>query len=166
VPELQRGRQSVPLEMASEIEHRRRLAMQANAGIPVLRDFVPVLKFGGATTGITYDKQVGKSATWAGVIHEVWIEITLTSKGSAPGAATISGLLETNNSGLVVCSADFALHNAAGNQSNLKSEVQDGAAVIDMYHSHGASTGAGTLLSDSNFTDTTDIHLHIVYRVV
>ena len=165
MPELQRGRQSVPLEMASEIEHRRRLAMQANAGIPVLRDFAPVLKFGGAATGITYSSQVGRSVTWAGVVHEIWVDLTLTSKGSATGAATITGLLEANNSGLVSCSADLAIENGAA-LSDLKCEVQNGAAVIDLYHTHGSTAGAASALDNADFTDTSVLHLHITYRVV
>jgi hypothetical protein len=34
VPELQRIRPDVPVEMANEKEHRRRLAERANAGLP------------------------------------------------------------------------------------------------------------------------------------
>lgn len=166
MPELQRGRQSVPLEMANEVEHRRRLAMQSNAAIPVLRDFTPVLKFGGATTGIVYSKQLGRSVTWAGVVHEAWIEIALTSKGIATGAATITGLLESNNSGLIVISGDLTIKNAAAAQNGLRAEIDDGTDVIDLYHSHGASTGSGTLVDDGDFTNTSEIHAHIMYRVI
>ena len=161
-----RARPAVPTSHINEKEHRRMLAEQANAGIPVLRDFTPVLKFGGATTGITYSSQLGRSVTYAGVVHEVWIDLILTSKGSATGSATISGLDEVNNSGLVSCSADFAMHNAAGSLSALKAEVANGAQVIDLYHSHGAATGGATTIDDGDFTNTTEVHLHIIYRIV
>lgn len=142
------------------------LAEQANAAIPVLRDFTPVLQFGGATTGIAYAAQLGRSVTYAGVVHEAWIDLDLTSKGSATGDATITGLLETNNSGVVACSADFAMTNAGGGLSGLKAEVVDGGSTVLLYHSHGASAGAATAIDDGDFTNTTSLHLHIVYRVV
>jgi len=162
----QRARPAVPTSHINEKEHRRLLAEQANAGIPVLRNFTPVLKFGGATTGITYSTQLGRSVTYAGIVHEVWIDLVLTSKGSATGNATITGLEEVNNSGVVSCSADFAIHNAAGALSGLKVEIANGAQVIDLYHSHGASTGGASAIDDGDFTNTSEVHLHIVYRIV
>jgi hypothetical protein len=90
----------------------------------------------------------------------------LTSKGSATGSATITGLLEYNRSGVDVCSGSLAIHNASGTQRDLKAELVNGAIIIDLYHSHGASTGTGTLLNDTVFTNTSEIHLHISYRIV
>lgn len=53
--------------------------------------FTPALKFGGATTGITYGTQIGRYQKIGRVVS--WtIAIILTSKGSATGAATITGL--------------------------------------------------------------------------
>lgn len=53
--------------------------------------FTPVLAFGGASTGITYSVQTGAYTRIGRVVH-FDLQITLTSKGSATGAATISGL--------------------------------------------------------------------------
>lgn len=161
-----RSRPNVPTSMVNEKEHRRLLAEQANAAIPVLRDFTPVLQFGGASTGITYSTQLGRTVTYAGVVHEAWIDIDLTSKGSAVGSATIAGLLETNNSGVAVVSADFSMTNSSVDRTALKAEVSNGNAYIDLYHSHGASTGAATIIDNTDFTNTTTLHLHIMYRIV
>ncbi len=161
-----RSRPNVPTNHINEKEHRRMLAEQANAAIPVLRDFTPVLKFGGATTGITYSTQLGRTVTYAGVVHEVWVDIDLSSKGSATGDATITGLLETNNSGVPACSADLAMENASSGLTALKARVETGSSTITLYHSHGASAGAATAIDDADFTNTTTVHLHIVYRVV
>jgi len=57
--------------------------------------FTPVLTFGGATTGITYTTQTGrylKLGTW---VH-LQIAIVLSSKGSATGSATLTGLPATS----------------------------------------------------------------------
>jgi hypothetical protein len=53
--------------------------------------FTPVLNFGGATTGITYGLQSGLY-TRIGRLVNFEIDIILTSKGSATGSATITGL--------------------------------------------------------------------------
>ena len=161
-----RSSHNVPKMHVNEKEHRRMLADQANAGIPVLRDFTPVLRFGGATTGITYSTQLGRAVTYAGVVHEAWIDIDLTSKGSATGSATITGLLETNNSAVAACSADISMTNASVSRSSLRAEINSGSDVIDLYHAHGASTGAATIIDNTDFTNTTTLHIHISYRVV
>lgn len=53
--------------------------------------FTPAIAFGGATTGITYTTQSG-ACTKKGREFTAIINITLSSKGSATGAATITGV--------------------------------------------------------------------------
>lgn len=53
--------------------------------------FTPVLKFGGATTGITYGTQTGRYTRIGRMVH-ISVSIVLSSKGSASGVATITGL--------------------------------------------------------------------------
>jgi len=53
--------------------------------------FTPAVAFDGASTGITYHKQIGLYQ-WNGKTIGGWFEIMLTSKGSGTGAATITGL--------------------------------------------------------------------------
>jgi len=59
-------------------------------------NFTPVLNFGGATTGITYTTQ-SAVCTKNGREFTAIINITLSSKGSATGAATITGIPYTAN---------------------------------------------------------------------
>lgn len=59
--------------------------------------FVPVLSFGGGSTGITYSTQAATYTT-IGNITYFTINIALTSKGSSTGAATISGLPTASSS--------------------------------------------------------------------
>lgn len=66
-------------------------------GTHVLKNYVtstawtPVLNFGGATTGITYLAQTAHYIRIGNLIF-ITMEIRLTSKGSATGDATITGL--------------------------------------------------------------------------
>ena len=53
--------------------------------------WTPVLAFGGSSTGITYTTQSG-TYTRIGRIVTIRFEIDLSSKGSATGSASISGL--------------------------------------------------------------------------
>lgn len=161
-----KSRPQVPTSHINEKEHRRLLAEQANAGIPVLRDFTPVLLFGGASTGITYSRQLGRSVTYAGIVHEAWIELVLTSKGSATGVATISGLLETNDSGIVCASGDLSIENASGALGDLVVLIVNGSDQMRLKHTHGASTGLATDVDDADFTNTSILHAHITYRMV
>jgi hypothetical protein len=67
----------------------------ASAGANTLDDYeegnwTPVLSFGGASTGITYTTQTGRY-TKVGRAVTLEMEINLSSRGSATGAALISG---------------------------------------------------------------------------
>ena len=53
--------------------------------------WTPALNFGGATTGITYTTQSGNYVRMGNLVY-VHFSIVLSSKGSATGAATITGL--------------------------------------------------------------------------
>lgn len=161
-----RNRPQVPVSHFNEKEHRRLLAECANKSIPVLRDFVPVLAFGGASTGITYSTQTGRALTLSGVFHHVWIEITLTNKGSATGNATITGILEANGSGLLVSSGDFTLENAAGNLSDLTADLSHDSSALSLFHSHGASIGGASAVDDEDFTNSSIMRIHTCYRIV
>lgn len=53
--------------------------------------WTPTLLFGGASTGITYSTQVGRCVRVDNMVA-LYVGIALSSKGSATGSATISGL--------------------------------------------------------------------------
>lgn len=59
--------------------------------------FTPVLRFGGASVGITYSSQFGQYNQVGNVVY-FSIQIILTSKGSSTGTASISGFPVTSSS--------------------------------------------------------------------
>ncbi len=80
------------VETNEQSQFKQNVAIQALfRAINTADTFVPVLSFGGATTGITYVTQTG-NYTRIGSLVFVEILITLTSKGSATGTATITTL--------------------------------------------------------------------------
>lgn len=53
--------------------------------------WTPAIEFGGGSTGITYDRQIGRYFRTEDMIN-VWLHIFLTDKGSSTGSAKIVGL--------------------------------------------------------------------------
>ena len=125
----------------------------------VSTSFTPVLNFGGATTGITYSLQTGRYAR-VGNIVTFAINIVLTSKGTATGAATVTGLPLTPSvrspmnlliSNLTFADQVFAVH-ASGP-----------SATINI--SQAASGGAVTQLTDAEFANNTTLFISGSYLV-
>jgi hypothetical protein len=114
--------------------------------------FTPTLNFGGATTGITYSSPQGGVFTRIGRLCYVQIAFVLTSKGSATGNATISGLpfnagdLITNTS--IENSLSFSLFSG---RSDAVASVSGTSVTIRNL--------SGDSLNQNNFTDTTSIRL-------
>ena len=112
--------------------------------------WTPVLKFGGGTTGITYSVQ---SATYIPIDLLVFTigRITLTSKGSSTGAATITGLPFT-----VATQPGVFFMPYFANMNSMKAmtgKANTGGTVMDLYHED--PTGS-TALADTDFNNTTD----------
>jgi hypothetical protein len=112
--------------------------------------WVPVLAFGGASTGISYSSQSGTLYN-DGKLAKAFFDIVLTSKGSAAGAATIAGL----PIGAIV-NGSFAVGYAehltiTGAISGL---LPVGTGVLSLMQSNGSGS---TPLLDSNFSNTTRI---------
>jgi hypothetical protein len=111
--------------------------------------WTPVLNFGGTTTGITYGTQAGKYVQNGKVVVAEFF-LVLTSKGSATGTATITGLPVTaNNAGN--CSITYL-----GNMSSLGSWLY-GAVSSTTIALQQLSLGSQAGLDNTNFTDTTQI---------
>jgi hypothetical protein len=123
--------------------------------------FTPVLKFSGATTGITYSTQTGKY-TKVGRLVTAYLQIALSSKGSASGSAEIYGLpvaLPTSGLGVPVSVWAFQL-------SSLDSFNFHAEGTTDRIAFQQISTlGAVTYLNDTNFTNSTVIEISITYMV-
>lgn len=125
--------------------------------------WTPVIKFGGASTGISYGAatlgrytKIGRMVTISGIC-------TLTNKGSATGSATLEGLPFTaaNDSIYSGVAIGYASGFATINGSVL-GLVQANAARILLYHSNN---GAATGLTNANLTSASALYLTASYDV-
>lgn len=118
--------------------------------------FTPVLKFGGATTGITYGLQSGRF-TRIGRMVQYEIRIILTSKGSATGQATITGA--PYNAGQRVYAA--TLYSTMASTDNNPTMEMDTATWFPGNMSAGSNTG----LTNTDFTNTTTMSFTGTYSL-
>lgn len=113
--------------------------------------WTPVLKLGGATTGITYGTQVARYTRIGRVVTVSGI-ITLTSKGSATGAATITGLPYVVGS-YAPCGTRFnALSTTFANGAQCIFESSQ--SYINLQFLNGTSVAN---ITDTYLSDTSDI---------
>lgn len=118
--------------------------------------FTPALNFGGATTGITYSAQTGVMTKKAREVT-LTIRFTLTSKGSATGAATITGLPETV-SGAGSCSVGY-YDGLSG--AGMVVGLATGTSIALRY----AAATTCTALADTNFTNASEMFLTVTYNI-
>jgi hypothetical protein len=125
--------------------------------------FTPVLKFGGVTTGITYDSTPIGYYTKIGNLVTATGKFTLTSKGSSVGDTTITGLPFIINDGGVAFSFPVTF---IGNVTFSGQFFGLGLGATDailLYQT--TELGVTTYLNNSNFSDTTWVYFEITYRV-
>lgn len=127
----------------------------------VTAPFTPVLAFGGSSTGITYGTQTGYSITDGNLVI-CWIYLVLTSKGSATGAATITGLPFTVGTDSIAAGGfvEYAL-NFLG-LTSVPTVLSAGGGTVASLYQWGA-TGVAAL-TDAVFTNTTNIALTVIYH--
>lgn len=126
--------------------------------------FTPTLQFGGSTTGITYGATRLGSYTKVGRMVYGALRFVLTSKGSATGLASVAGLPFTciNTEGF----NGGAWETYAGNMASWNVPKQliidiNTSAIVLRY----AAAASGTLLTEANFTNTSDLILSFCYQV-
>jgi len=123
--------------------------------------WTPGVSFGAATTGITYDTQIGSYIREGTTVTAVG-QITLTSKGSATGTARITGLPFTS-------SATQSFNLSVAYHENMASITGGGisglvvAAATAVLYQPGSTSSA--VLTDANFTDTANIRFQVTYEV-
>lgn len=117
--------------------------------------FTPELQFGGASTGITYSTRAGKYTRVGNVIH--WaITLDLTSKGTATGNATISGLPYVNYGTPPTTVPATAIGGIAGitlpsNAFGIQATIIGATSQIQL---RASSSAVGvTPITDSNFSN-------------
>jgi hypothetical protein len=120
--------------------------------------FTPVLNFGGATTGITYTTQIGEYVQIGNVIV-FKIRIVLSSKGSASGSATITGLPVTSSNDGTYAIVNYV---ATGTTTFPASctmcygSIAPSSSTITLL---GLGTSATGNLADTNYSNTSDLRL-------
>lgn len=117
--------------------------------------FTPVLNFGGAVTGITYTTQTGRYLQ-LGKQVQVWIAIVLSSKGSATGAATLTGLPATSKNSTNDRAILAGLADTTGATSfTPNAYIAPNTTTLTL--TKGIVSGTLTALADTDCTNTTSL---------
>jgi hypothetical protein len=142
-------------------------AQNASSNVNTLDDyeegtFTVGVAFGGGAAGITYSQQLGFYVK-VGKLVQINGRVTLTSKGSSTGAATLTGLPFTseNTSGNTSAVGLINTINFSGLTSPVTGRIAANTAVAELTD-YGA-TGAANI-DDINFTDTTVFEFSGSYR--
>lgn len=116
--------------------------------------WTPVLQFGGASVGITYNAQLGN---WYKVGRVIFFDcyLDISSKGSSTGSATIAGLTAPN-SPMLLAITNFTANNLTfTGQCNARIPAGTTTISLDQF----ASGGARTQLDDTSFTSGTYVQI-------
>ena len=126
----------------------------------VATTWTPVLNFGGATTGITYGTQTG---IYNRVGNLVWVAciLALTSKGSATGTATITGLpFSVSGASASMNAVALSLGASIGGIS----AIALSGTTINLYYLPAAGGAGFSSLTDTQVGNTSSIYVTGVYR--
>jgi hypothetical protein len=124
------------------------------------RSFTPILDFGGASVGMTYGLQAGNIQRMGNRMFGQ-LQITLTAKGSSTGFARITGLPVAAS---VASYANPAQITSFSNMASMPVFVGGRTAGTGIYLSYNTAT-VSTDLSDSNFTNTSDLYVAFSYEL-
>lgn len=124
--------------------------------------FTPVLKFGGATTGITYTNQVGNYAQIGNLVYYE-IFLFLSSKGSATGNATITGFPVGHGTGDHVYPITVFTQLISSNQTGIQGYFATNQ--INLLSSSFSTSVAGTALTNANFANTSQLGILGFYMI-
>ncbi len=123
--------------------------------------WTPTLLFGGASTGVTYSGATVGRYTKIGRTVIAFGQLTLTSKGSSSGGAQIGGLPFTAlNDTVPQASAVGLAVNFSGVTGAVVASVTPNTSRITLYQT---ANGAGTALTNSQFTNTSSVHVMAIY---
>lgn len=123
--------------------------------------WTPVLRFGGATTGITYTTQTGY---YTRIGNRVFIHclIVLSSKGSATGNADISGLPFTVGNSSPYPARWLTMVTSFIGMFIIPSAGGTTAAIRALT---AASTDGGVAITDTAFNNTSQLNFEANYRI-
>jgi hypothetical protein len=126
--------------------------VQGVSGLYSQGTFTPAVKFGGASTGLTYTTQLG-SYIKIGKLITFWINIVINDNGSSTGTATITGLPFTSatvRAPLIVSGYGFG-----PTISDLGGNIAAGGTTIGLF----GSNDFGDVLDNSNIIDATELYV-------
>lgn len=112
--------------------------------------FLPVLKFGGASTGITYS---ARDCFYTRIGNRVFFDIyvVLTSKGTATGVASVDGFpFNKNGSGIPVFNVKLFSFAPTVGDTNLEGSMPSSITEVRF---HKYSGGSPVDLTDADFTN-------------
>jgi hypothetical protein len=121
--------------------------------------WTPVLQFGGLTTGINGTLTGTYTRTGNVVVAEC--RIMLTSKGSATGDATVTGLPYTSAAYGAPQIID-GTGNMTGLTGTMLASVSDVSTLVNILQT--SATGRGTV-TDAEFTNTSELRFGVIYRI-
>jgi len=119
------------------------------------------ISFGGATTGITYSNFAGYY-TKIGNVVTVSCYINMSNKGSATGAARITGLPFTSTSPANTYAAPALWFSNLTFLGQVCGYVNVADTTIDLFQT--TELGAASALTNTNFANNTAFILNLTYR--
>ncbi len=127
--------------------------------------WTPALKFGGSSTGITYNVNVGYYTVIGSQVH-LWATVNLSSKGAQTGSATVGGIPFNvgNYSAVLGAVGGLVLQNGnapGGTFGTIYSLADASGTVIQMRNLTPA--GADTAITDAEFNNNTTYYITISY---
>lgn len=123
--------------------------------------WTPVLAFGGASVGITYSQQVGWYIQIGDLVY-FGLSITLTSKGSSSGNATITGLAKTANATGSNAVSTLIAGAGATVTTAMQAAVLASGTAVSLYK---MAAGSNSSMTDSDFGASTVLYINGMYSV-
>lgn len=127
--------------------------------------WIPSLAFGGVSTGITYNSRLGYYTKIGNIVHSTGI-LQLTSKGTAVGTATISGLPFVSSSSSQGGSGGMlqVVRNFVSAQEGYPFLRIDASASLMVMSFYDTVNDTDISTDNAKFTDTTRFNFTIWYR--
>lgn len=133
------------------------------AAVQTTGTWTPDLKFGGASTGITYSSRAG-SYVKTGALCFIRCELNLTSKGSATGSATITGLPVTAAAGTISW-LPVRWYTLGAAFVEVLAYPTASSTTLNLRGATAASVSVGTTLNNTHFDNATQLWVTGCYRV-
>lgn len=122
----------------------------------------PAVRFGGASVGVTYTRQVIEWTRIGDTVH-FSIDIILSAKGSSTGNLDITGLPYAKKSGMDATCAVRATGMTSGvGDTFVHAKIAQGATTVTIFK---IATGSETQLANGDLTNTTTLTLSGSYKV-